>query len=154
MNETPRIAHLEPSDTAVIRLEIPRKSMPEVMGPAINELIGAIGAQGVEISGPLFAHHFAMSPETFDFELGFPVTVPIAAAGRVAPGKRPPARVARTVYHGPYEGLPDAWAEFHAWIESQQLEWASDIWEVYAKGPQTDPDPATWETELNRPLVA
>jgi len=33
------------------------------------------------------------------------------------------------------------------WSETFQ-----DLWEVYVAGPESGPDPATWRTELNRPL--
>src|SRR5688500_19227922 len=44
---------------------------------------------------------------------------PISAVGRVQAGQLPAATVARTVYHGSYEGLGDAWAEFGTWIDQQ-----------------------------------
>lgn len=50
-----------------------------------------------------------MDPDTFDFEVGVPVAAPVAAAGRVKPGELPAATVARTVYHGDYSGLGEAW---------------------------------------------
>ncbi len=28
-----------------------------------------------------------------------------------------------------------------------------DLWECYAAGPESGPDPAKWRTELNRPLL-
>jgi hypothetical protein len=28
-----------------------------------------------------------------------------------------------------------------------------DLWERYIAGPESSPAPATWRTELNRPLV-
>ncbi len=58
-----------------------------------------------------------------------------------------------TVYHGPYEGLGPAWAEFDAWIAAERHAPASDLWECYVAGPESNPDPATWRTELNRPLT-
>lgn len=30
---------------------------------------------------------------------------------------------------------------------------APDFWESYVTGPESNPDPATWRTELNRPLL-
>lgn len=152
MIETPLIAELDATKTAFIHLTIPRERMPEVFGPAIEELVSAITAQGVEIAGPLFAHHLAMNPQTFDLEAGFPVSGAVTPAGRVEPGERPAVKVARTVYHGPYDGLPAAWGEFHDWVEKSSLDWAPDIWECYVVGPNADPDPANWRTELNRPL--
>ena len=60
--------------------------------------------------------------------------------------------LARTVYHGPYQGLPDGWGEFVQWMKANGHEQAEDLWEVYLVGPQSSPDPADWRTELNRPL--
>ena len=62
-------------------------------------------------------------------------------------------KVAQTVYHGDYEGLPAAWSEFDAWIKAQGHSPAPDLWECYAVGPESSPDPATWRTELSRPLT-
>lgn len=94
-----------------------------------------------------------MDPDTFDFEIGVPVTAPISAAGRVKAGYLPAVTVARTVYHGPYEGLGPAWAEFDAWITAEGHTPGPDLWECYVAGPELSPDPATWCTELNRPLT-
>ena len=65
----------------------------------------------------------------------------------------PASRVGRTVYHGPYEGLGAAWREFEAWIASEGLTTAADLWECYVAGPKSNPGPATWRTERNRPLT-
>jgi effector-binding domain-containing protein len=71
----------------------------------------------------------------------------------VEPGERPAARVARTVYHGPYVGLGPAWGEFGAWIAAEGHTPAPDLWECYLTGPESGPDPSGWRTELNRPLA-
>ena len=67
--------------------------------------MAAVAAQGIAVCGPWFTHHRRMPSEVFDFEIGVPVATTIAAAGRVKPSQWPALRVARTVYHGPYEGL-------------------------------------------------
>jgi effector-binding domain-containing protein len=81
------------------------------------------------------------------------VAAPVKATGRVKPSELPAAKVARTVYSGPYEGLPAAWGEFSEWMKASGHETAADLWEVYSVGPQSTPDPASWRTELNRPLI-
>jgi uncharacterized protein YndB with AHSA1/START domain/effector-binding domain-containing protein len=151
--DAPAVVRTEARDAAVIRLTIPRADMPTVMGPAIGEILGALGAQGVAPAGPVFAHHLKMDPGTFDFEVGVPVASPVAPSGRVRPGALPAARVARKVYTGPYEGLHGAWGEFDAWMRAHSLAPAPDLWEVYAVGPESVPDPASYRTELNRPLA-
>ena len=153
MIDEPKIARLDATPTAFIRLTIPREDMPRVMGPAIGELISTVTGQGVDITGPVFAHHLQMDPEVFDFEVGVPVAESVAPAGRVEPGERPETRVAQTVHRGPYEGLPDAWGRFHEWITERGYKWASDIWECYVVTPDSEPDPANWRTQLNRPLL-
>lgn len=153
MLDTPQIVDTAEEAAAVIRLTIPRGEMPSVFGPAVGELLVTLDNQGVEPVGAVFAHHLTLSPDNFDFELGIKVSSPIEAAGRVMPGSLPATKVARTVYTGPYEGLPSAWHEFEGWIDANGLEQAGSLWELYSLGPQSTPDPGQWRTELNRPLA-
>ena len=89
----------------------------------------------------------------FDFELGVKTAAPVKPSGRVQPGELPATKVARTIYSGPYEGLPAAWGEFNGWMKANGHQQAEDLWELYSTGPQSSPDPASWRTELNRPLA-
>ncbi|MCC6857707.1 MAG: GyrI-like domain-containing protein [Bryobacterales bacterium] len=153
MIEIPQILRTGAQLAAVIRLIIPREEIRTVMGPGIGELMAAIAAQGIAPAGPVFSHHFRMDPKVFDFEVGVPVARPVSPAGRVKPGELPAARVARTVYRGPYEGLGEAWGEFSAWLQANGHTPAPNLWERYVAGPESNPDPSTWRTELNRPLL-
>ena len=153
MIDTPRIVPTAAQLTAFIHLTVPREEIGNVMGPGISEVRAAIAAQGIEPAGPWFTRHLRMDPDTFDFEICVPVTTPVVATGRVKPGQLRAATVARTVYHGPYEGLGAAWGEFMEWIAAEGLTPAPDLWERYVAGPESNPDPATWRTELNRPVI-
>ena len=153
MIDTPQVVQTEARPAAVIHLTVPRAEIQNVMGPAIGEITAALAAQGIAPAGPMFSHHLRMDPQTFDVEVGFPVATPVAAAGRVKPGELPAARVARTVYHGPYEGLHSAWGELDRWVADQGLTPLPHLWESYVAGPESGPDPSTWRTELNRPLA-
>ena len=153
MLATPRIIETDVQEAAIIRLTIPRSEMMKVFGPAVGELMAALATQGIEPVGAVFAHHLKMSPDNFDFELGVKVAAPVKPAGRVKPSQLPAAKVARTVYSGPYDGLPAAWGEFNKWMNANGHEQAGNLWEVYSVGPQSSPDPANWRTELNRPLT-
>ena len=154
MLDSPQITQTAAQLTANIHLTVPRAQIQTVMGPGLRELMAAIAAQGVKPTGPWFTHHLRMDPATFDFEIGVPVTAPVAASGRVQAGHLPATTVARTVYHGPYEGLGSAWGEFDAWIEAKGHTAGPDLWECYVVGPEANPDPANWRTQLNRPLSA
>ena len=153
MLDTPQITRIAAQLTAIIRLTVPREEIRSVMGPGINEVRAAVAAQGIDTAGPWFTHHLRMDPDTFDFEVGVPVTAPVVAVGRVRPGQLPATKVARTIFAGAYEGLGAAWGEFMAWIEANGHTPGPDLWECYVAGPESSPDPASWRTELNRPLT-
>lgn len=153
MLETPQVTETADQLTAFIHLTVPRAEIQKVMAPGLGEVRAAIAAQGIAPAGPWFTHHLRMDPAIFDFEICVPVEEPVAAAGRVKPGRLPAARVARVVYRGPYEGLGAAWGEFNAWVAANGLKTGTDLWECYVAGPESSPDPAAWRTELNRPLV-
>ena len=153
MLDKPQIVQTDALLTAIIRLTIPREEIRNVMGPGIAELMAAVAAQSITPTGPWFSHHLRMLPDIFDFEICVPVDSPVEPVGRVKAGQLPVTRVARTIYRGPYEGLGDAWGEFMGWIAAQGLTPREDLWERYLTGPESNPDPATWRTELNRPLT-
>ncbi|HEX6592690.1 MAG TPA: GyrI-like domain-containing protein [Moraxellaceae bacterium] len=150
--DTPALLQSDRQQTASIRLQMPRADIQKEMGPAIQELMATIAAQGVVPAGPLISHHFRIDPAVFDFEVSIPVNLPVQASGRVVPSELPAALVARTNYRGPYEKLGDAWCEFQQWIKAQGHETAGGPWERYLKGPESGADAAQWLTELNQPI--
>ena len=154
MIDTPQLIQCPAQSAAVIHVTIPRDDIRNAMGAGYRELMTALAAQGIAPAGPWFTHHLRTPGETFDFEIGVPVAHAVAPAGRVKAGELPAAMVARTVYHGPYEGLAQGWGELMAWIAAEGHSPAPHLWEVYTSGPETGADASRYRTELNRPLVA
>ncbi len=152
MLDTPQFIQTDEQLTAVIHLIIPRAEISYVMGPAITEIMSSIAAQGATITGPCFSYHQKRPTNIFDFEVGFPISQPITAAGHVNMSKFPAVKVVRTIYQGGYEGLGAAWGEFCQWLEAEGLNVQESLWECYLTDPESNPDPDTWRTELNRPL--
>lgn len=148
MIEPPSILTLTGQPAAVIRLTISRHEISNAMGPAIGELIACLAGQGLMPSGPVYAHHFRLDPDVFDFEVGVPVTGDFEPEGRVLAASTPAGKAVMTTLHGPYDGLPDGWGEFHMKIQSAGLPLAGNFWEVYARGPESGTDQDQWRTEL------
>lgn len=153
MIDTPHIVQTQAQASATIHLTVPRDQIQSVMGPAMQEVMQTVAAQGAQPAGPLFSYHRHIPTDTFDFEVGIPVARPVDPTGRVQPSELPATRIARTIYRGPYEGLGDAWGKFNQWIEAQGLKAGPTLWECYAVGPESGSDTTQWQTELNRPLV-
>lgn len=153
MIETPSIVNAPAQRAAMIHVTVPRSEIQNVMGPGLQEVHAALAAQGITPAGPWLTHHLRMDPEVFDFEICVPVAAPVKPVGRVMEGFIPAATVARTVYHGGYEGLGPAWGEFMGWIAASGHTPEPDLWEVYTVGPETSQNPEDWRTELNVPLA-
>lgn len=154
MIETPQVTTMPATTTAVIRLHIPCEDCRKEFSPAVSEILAELASQGIKPAGPLFDHHFSTPGTHFDFEIGFPTATPVKPAGRVKPSERPQFKAAKTVLHGDYEQLPDAWPEFMKWVSAQGLPHAADFWQIFATGPESSDNPDDWRTELVRPLTA
>lgn len=152
MIETPQIVTTGDVHTAKIYARIPTSAIQQEMGKLLGELIQAVRAQDVAITGPWLTHHFQKPGEFFDFEVCVPVASEVKASGRMEPGVWPAMKVVRTVYHGGYEGLPAAWGELLAWTEKEHLKISKEIWERYLVNPSSESDSSKWRTELNRPV--
>lgn len=153
MLDTPRLARMPDQLTAVVRMTVSHGEMESDRGSGFKEVMGALAAQGIAPAGPWFVHHLKMDLETHEYEVGVPVVSPVSPMGRVKPGYWPASMVARAVLHGSYENLGAAWIELNAWIATQGHTPGPDLWECYARGPESSPDPDSWRTELNRPLI-
>lgn len=158
MIETPEIVQSPRQTVAVIHITCPRDKIQAKVAPAIKEVLAALAAEGQRPIGPMFMHHLTMSKAQFDVELGFPTGAPISPSGRVRPSELPAARVARTIYRGPYEGLHSAWDAFGKRLISEKLVDPAvlapiqTLWERYLVGPEASSDASQWRTELNLPL--
>lgn len=153
MIEPPVILVTEPQSYAAIHTIIPVAQIQSAMGILVSEVAAALTAQGVPPTGPWFTHHFHKPVETFDFEVCFPVATPIQPSGRVQPKIWPALKLARTVYHGNYTGLPAAWGEFEQWVKAHSQHPGTEFWERYLVNPETSENPEDWRTELNWPLL-
>jgi len=153
MIDEPKIVQTKAVKMAAIHVTVPREKIREAMGPGYQELLATLKAQGVTPSGPWFTHHFKMEPDVFDFEIAVPVAAEVKPAGRVRAGELPAMHAAQTVYHGSYEGLPDGWMEFEAWITKNGHQIGPDLVEVYRVGPESGEDASKWQTVLSRPLA-
>jgi effector-binding domain-containing protein len=149
---TPEIHKTTAQDAAVIHLTMPRSEIRKFMGPAIEEVMRVVAAQGIKPTGWLFSRHLKLDPETFDFEVGIPIAGVIEPSGRVKAGELPGRRVARAIYQGPYEEIRTGWGELEKWIRANGHTPGEGLWECYIKGPESGPDATQWKTGLNRPL--
>lgn len=152
MIDTPQIVQSPHQRTAAIHVTIPRSEIEQVFPPAAKELLGVLEAQGIKPTAPLVSYHLKMPSDVFDFEIALPVDGEVKPSGRVVASELPAMRVARSVYRGPMEGLGSAWGELRNWVAANGHVGKPLMWESYVVGPDREPDPSKWQTQLNWPL--
>lgn len=149
MITTPEIITTTALPTATIHLVIPAMEMGRHMDPAIQEVIKVITDQGASITGPMFSYHHRRPSDTFDFEIGFPVSQPVKEQMRVKNSSLPAGKVVRVVHEGPYEQLGEAWGELQRWVRERKLPESGRFFERYLNNPDEVKDPKDYLTELN-----
>ena len=153
MNTPPKIIECEELQTAVIHLTVPRANIADVIDVAVSELTKAFVLHGSHPAGPLYSFHWQPPTDTFDFEVGFPVSQSIQPTGRIKMSRLPAGRVATTIYKGRYEGLAVAWSKFCGHLEAGGLMCGKSSWEYYLVGAESADSPEEFVTQLFKPLA-
>ncbi len=143
----------QPQPTAVGRATLTVQELPSWLGRTFGAVARALGARGAGPAGPPFARYHRLGDDRFSVEAGFPAAAAIEAAGDVLPSELPGGRVAVTVHTGPYDQMEPAYQALSSWVTGQGGDLAGDAWEVYFSDPATQPDPATWRTEIVQPYI-
>ena len=149
MITSPEVTTTTEQLAATIHLVISGHDMPKYMDPAIKEIIQVLADQGMQPAGPMFSYHHRRPSDTFDFEIGFPVSRAIKPEGRVINSKLPAVKVVRSVYQGPYEGLAQAWPALQEWVRDNGQGETGRFWERYLNNPDEVKSPSEYRTELN-----
>jgi effector-binding domain-containing protein len=144
-----RAAQAQP--TAVMTATVTVAGIGPWLARAYGTLGGVFAAHGAHPAGPPFARYHRLGGDKFAVEAGFPVSTAIGADGEVQPSQLPAGPVAVLRYVGPYDQMAAAYEALASWLASHGGEPAGDPWEVYFTDPASEPDPATWRTEIIQP---
>jgi effector-binding domain-containing protein len=137
--------------TAVARATLPVAQIGPWLGRTYGAIIGLLAARQASPAGPPFARFHMLGGGRFEVEAGFPVSRPIEPSGDVQPSELPGGQVAVTVHVGPYDQMESAYQALASWVADHGGELAGDAWEIFFSDPATEPDPATWRTEIVQP---
>ncbi len=137
--------------TAVARATLTVAEIGPWLGKAYGAIAGLLAARQAGPAGPPFARYHVLGEGRFEVEAGFPATRPIEGNGVAQPSELPGGQVAVTTHTGPYDQMEPAYQALASWVGQHGGELAGDPWEVYFSDPSTEPDPATWRTQVVQP---
>ena len=145
-----------------IRSQIPMQELPMVIPQRIGEVAAWLEQQSVEPDGPpLVRYHMCPASADMagmlDIAIGWPVATALAGNDRIIADVLPAGRYASLVYTGVENGIKGNGALIE-WAAAQGIQW--DRWddekgdafggrvEYMLDGPEDDPNPANWKTEV------
>jgi effector-binding domain-containing protein len=146
------IKELEPEPIVIIRVRSRVGHVGEAFGDVIPELFAALDAVGSRPAGPVVARYSNAAGDSFDVEIGVPVSSPVEPTGRVEMAALPGGPAATTIHVGAPDGLRTAFDEFHHTVDAQGHSHRGDPWERYLTNPDEEPDMSKWQTELVIPI--
>ncbi len=128
------------------------------IGPAMDELFGALKGRGIEPSGPVFFKYNVIRMPELEIEFAVPTALQVADAGPLVSGVLPAGRYAEVTYLGHYDDLMDVNAVLIGWAKERGLAWDATAaadgdhfacrMEIYLNSPDEEPDPTKWETTV------
>jgi effector-binding domain-containing protein len=138
------------------------RELPTVIPQYIGVVIGWLNQQGVAPDGPPIVRYHACptipAPDAMlDITVGWPLATAQTGNGRITGDSLPAGRYASLVYTGVENGIEGNGALIN-WAVAQGIEW--DHWDVpqgegfsgrveyMIDGPDDDPDPGNWKTEV------
>lgn len=113
------------------------------LGPAFGQVMGALGAAGLEPAGAVIVVTTAESADGYSLLAGVPVSALPAtpfADSAVKTAETASGRVAKFEYKGAYSGLGEAHAKLVAWLAIHKLEVAGPTWEEFVNDPGNTPE--------------
>ena len=157
LTTTPRIVDREAMHYAAVQQDV-RIPFGEAIGPAMGATIAYLDSAGIVGFGPAVFKYSLIDMPRLLVEMGFVTPAPVSGNGTVKPGVLAAGRYVTATYVGHYDNLEKATGEVIDWARKNNLVWDSTSegtgerfvsrFEIYPNGPDDEPDPNKWITEI------
>lgn len=154
----PKIDQRKEQPYVGIRKSVPMSDLPNFIPQNLQALYGWLRTKGIAPDGPSFMRYYAIEmPGRLDVEVGIPVAQPVTGDDTVKSGSLPAGRYASLVYRDVTKGM-EGNKVLIEWAQEKGLSW--DRWddpngdafasryEIFLTGPDEDPSPNNWDTEV------
>ena len=154
----PKLDERTEQPTVGIRTQVSMSELGRVIPQLNGEVFAWLQQQGQSPSGPPFIRYYVIDmPGMMDIELGWPVAQALNGDERVSASAFPAGRYASLIYTGVENGIEGNKALLD-WGAEQGLVWDTygstkgdgfgARYESFLTGPEDDPDPGNWDTEV------
>jgi effector-binding domain-containing protein len=157
MLTNPTIVERSATSYAAVAREV-RIPFGEAIGPAMGEVVAYLDGAKVGGFGPAVFRYDVIDMPRLEMQFGFVTSGMVAGNDSVRPGVLPAGRYVTATYTGHYDNVETATGEVIDWARRNNVEWDStpgrtgerfaSRFEIYPNGPDDEPDPNKWVTEI------
>jgi effector-binding domain-containing protein len=149
------LRELPPQSTLAIRLRCAPHEMESTVPRALERVGQVAAAAAITAAGAAYTRYLEHDVKAgqFALEIGLPVPVPVHGDGEVIASELPGGAVLTLLHEGPYRSLGRSWESLNALVATHGRTASGAPWEAYVIGPESEPDPSKWRTELYQPVV-
>ncbi len=115
------------------------QDLPKVMEKSLRKIKEHLAKFEEEPTGPPFAAYYDMSMDSFDVEIGFPVSRAFAETGNIQTSVIPGGKIASCTHTGPYTGISKAYQFLSNWVKENGYETKEVVYEIYFNDPAVTP---------------
>lgn len=151
--QLPKRIHLTEQKVAAVRERVPMASLTDFFARAFGTVMTVVQRHGASPAGPPFARYRGMPGETVDVEAGFPITGNFEQTDGVAIGTLPESDAYEALHIGPYDTLQQTYGIIQQQMAAEGVNPGDSMWEYYLSDPETEPDPAKWQTRVIWPIA-
>lgn len=151
-----QLVDVEAMDYYYTAHSIPFSEMSSDLFASNYEKIAAYLAEdAAKMSSPPLAifHEWNEDTQTTKMEIAMACNSKKPAKGDIKKGKTFAGKAMMVSHKGPYEGTEAAHEFLHTQISQSEYTFAGSPWEVYVSGPEEDPNPENWITEIYYPVA-
>ncbi len=136
------------SDSAIISNDVFR-----VLAGFLGELSAYCKQRRIKPAAPPYCIYHRWDPKGYSkIEAGIPVPVSLLGKGRIKPAQSPSGKALKIEYTGPYSSIVMPYEILIQYIKNKAYSVAGSPWEVYLKGPWSEPDSTKWVTYIYYPV--
>ncbi len=124
------------------------------MGKVYTKLAGYLKEKQIQPTGPSLSVYYAYSPESIEYEAGFPINAEGVTVDddQLGISGIPAGKYVKAIHMGHYEGLKDTHEAINAYISNNGLNVIGAPWEEYVKDMMSEPDTTKWMTFVYYPV--
>ena len=138
----PELVELDQLHFAMIREVVSFDKIGQLFDRAYPAIYGHLARNGIAVVGAGVGISFGQPTDKIDLGVGAPVAAPFQETDEIKVFSVAPTRAIRVPLRGPYEQLPQAYAQARAWADEQGLACKEFAWEEYTTDPSTISDPS------------